>query len=203
MRLKLFPPLSLALSLFTLIHPAVSQTAPAGYEARTLPITVGVGVSNIDVDWGRSRMYGDTLWIDYFPTRLPHMLSGLGVDVEGRDINYDRPTTVPSNFRQDTAAGGPIYTWRRFPNFQIYGKGLIGFGSIDFMLNQPPYSRHDTRTIYAPGGGFLVHAYKHVWVRADYEYQFWPDFLPHNGTRTDDPQGFTLGAVYDFRGYRH
>jgi hypothetical protein len=183
---------------FTLSQPAFSQTAPAAYDGRRLPFSIGAGVSSMDVDWGHSRMYGATLWIDYYPTRLPRILNGLGVDVEGRDVNYGRPTDVPSNFRQDTAAGGPIYTWRRFPNLQIYGKGLLGFGSIDFKLTNDPGYTHETRTVFAPGGGILAHAYKNVWVRADYEYQIWPDLFG----KSDDPQGFTLGAVYDFRGFR-
>ncbi len=203
MRLKLFPPLSLALCLFSFVHPAFSQAAPAGYEGRTLPIAIGGGVAGIKTDWGKSVMYGGTLWIDYFPPHLPHMLSGLGLDVEGRDVNYGRPTNVPANLRQDTAVGGPIYMWRRFPNLQVYGKGLIGFGSMDFTIYGAPGYTHETRTIFAPGGGIQAHAYKHVWVRADYEYQFWPDLFPHNGTRSLNPQGITLGAVYDFRGYRH
>lgn len=199
MRLKRFLSPILAVSFVTLFHPAFSQTAPAAIEGRRLPLSVGAGVSNMDVDWGKSRMYGGTLWIDYYPTHLPRILDGLGLDVEGRDVNYGRPSlSVPSNFRQDTGAGGPIYTWRRFPNFQIYAKGLVGFGSIDFMFPATPNYKHETRTIYAPGGGLLVHAYKQVWVRADYEYQFWPDLFQ----RTANPQGFTLGAVYDFRGYR-
>jgi Outer membrane protein beta-barrel domain len=202
MRLKRFLAPIFAVSLFTLVHPAFSQTAPAAYSGHQLPFSVGAGVSNIDVDWGKSRMYGGTLWIEYFPPHLPHLIDGLSVDVEARDINYDRPRTVPSNFRQDTAGGGPMYTWRRFPNFQIYGKGPVEFGSFDFTLTGAPHYHHETRTVFAPGGGILAHAYKHVWVRADYEYQFWPDLLPHDGPRTADPQGFTLGAVYDFRGLR-
>lgn len=198
MRLKRFFSPIFAVSLFTLCHPGFSQTAPAAYSGRGLPISIGAGVSNMDVDWGKSRMYGGTLWIDYYPTQLPHMLNGLGVDVEGRDVNYDRPAHVPTNFRQDTAAGGPIYTWNHFRNFQIYGKGLVGFGSLDFYIHPTSNYRHETRTVYAPGGGILAHAYKHVWVRADYEYQFWPDLFQ----KTFDPQGFTVGAVYDFRGYR-
>jgi len=196
MRLKLFPPLSLALSLFLFVHPSFSQTAPDAYQGRTLPISLGAGVSSINVDWGRNqRMIGGTLWINYFPP-VPHLLNGLALDVEGRDINYDRPSVLPNNFRQDTAAGGPIYYWRHFRDFQVYGKGLIGFGSFDFRYYSTPYYTHETRTIFAPGGGIMVHGYKHVWVRADYEYQFWPDLFG----RTADPQGFTLGAVYDFRG---
>jgi len=199
MRLKLFPPLSLALSLLTLLHPAFSQTSPAGYSGRSIPITVGAGISVLNIDWGpNEHMLGPTLWINYFPPKLPRMLDGLAVDVEGRDVNYLRPPGIPNNFRYDTATGGPIYYWRHFRDFQVYGKGLIGFGSFDFRAYSTPYYTHETRTVFAPGGGFLIHGYRNVWVRADYEYQFWPDLF----TRTLDPQGFTFGAVYDFRGYR-
>jgi hypothetical protein len=199
MRLKRFLSPIFAVFLFMLIHPGFSQTAPAAYSGRQLPFSVGAGVSNIDVDWGKSRMYGGTLWIGYYPPHLPRLLSGLSVDAEARDINYGRPAkSVPANFREDTAGGGPMYTWRHFQNFQIYGKGLIEFGSIDFTIAHIPNYTHETRTVYAPGGGILAHAYKHVWVRADYEYQFWPVLLG----KTSNPQGFTVGAVYDFRGYR-
>jgi hypothetical protein len=198
MRLKRFLSPIFAVYFFTLFHPAFSQTAPAAYDGRRLPFSVGAGVSSMDVDWGHDRMYGGTLWIDWYPPHLPRLLDGLSVDVEGRDVNYGRPSDVPSNFRQDTGAGGPMYTWRRFRNLQIYGKGLVGFGSLDFKLVAVPGYTHETRTVYAPGGGILAHAYKHVWVRADYEYQFWPDLFG----QTDNPQGITLGAVYDFRGYR-
>jgi hypothetical protein len=199
MRLKRFLSPIFAVSLFTLFHPAFSQTAPAAYVDHRLPFSVGAGVSNIDVDWGKSRMYGGTLWIDYFPTRMPRLLDGLGVDIEARDIDYGRPAkSVPSNFREDTAGGGPMYTWRHFRSVQPYGKFVLAFGSVDFKLTNIPGYTHETRTVYAPGGGLMLHAYKHVWARADYEYQFWPDLLGH----TSDPQGFTLGAVYDFRGYR-
>jgi len=49
------------------------------------------------------------------------------------------------------------------------------------------------------GGGIEVRAYRNVWVRGDFEYQFWPDFYKNKtpaGSLT--PQGATLGAVYDF-----
>ena len=198
MRLKLFATPILALSL-SFVRPAFSQVAAAAYQGRSLPITVGAGVSTMNIDWGaNNRMIGGTLWIDYFPAQLPPILNGLGIDVEARDVNYDRPAALPSNFRQDTVAGGPIYTWNHFRNFQIYGKGLIGFGSFDFRVTQNPNYTHDTRTVYAPGGGLLARAYKNLWFRADYEYQFWPNLLAN----TDNPQGFTVGAVYDFRGPR-
>jgi opacity protein-like surface antigen len=184
---------------FAAISPAFSQTIPAATQGQ-LPFTLGTGVSNLNVDWGDNRMYGITVWAQWRPGDLPRLLDGLGLDIEGRDVNYGRPAALPSNFRMDTLAGGPIYTWRHYRNFQPYGKFLIGFGSIDFT-GPNPYYKHDTRTVYAPGFGFQYRLVRHVWVRADYEYQMWPDLFGNNNTF--HPQGFTAGVSYDFRSFRH
>jgi hypothetical protein len=45
--------------------------------------------------------------------------------------------------------------------------------------------------------GLEYHAIHRLWVRADYEYQIWPNLLGDG--RNLDPQGFTLGVSYDFR----
>jgi hypothetical protein len=47
------------------------------------------------------------------------------LEVEARDISLDRGDK-PSNYREDTAGGGPMYTWRHYRNFRPYGKYLIG-----------------------------------------------------------------------------
>jgi len=82
-----------------------------------------------------------------------------------------------------------------------YGKFLIGFGSIDFATYPPHTYTHDTRNVYAPGGGFEYRLHGRLWVRADYEYQLWrPDLSADFPTgATADPQGFTLGFNYDFK----
>ncbi|HUB50518.1 MAG TPA: outer membrane beta-barrel protein [Terracidiphilus sp.] len=191
--------LIIATVAFAAIRPAFSQTLPAATEGQ-LPFTIGTGVSNLNVDWGHNRMYGISIWAQWRPGMLPRLFDGFGLDIEGRDVNYGRPATLPSNFRMDTLAGGPIYTWHHFRNFQPYGKLLIGLGSIDFT-GPNPYYKHDTRTIYAPGGGLQYRLVHHIWVRGDYEYQMWPQLFSDN--RTLDPQGFTVGVSYDFRSLRH
>jgi opacity protein-like surface antigen len=177
--------------------PLFAQVAPSATVVG-LPLVVGVGFSNYDVDWGHSRMDGGTLWIDYTLKSVPSFLHGIGLEVEARDISLNRGDK-PANFRQDTAGGGAIYTWPHFRNFLPYGKFLVGYGSIDFsdIPNLPNY-KHDSRTVYAAGGGLQYRFFRHIWVRADYEYQIWPDLLGG----TDDPQGFTVGATYDFRTLR-
>ncbi len=54
---------------------------------------------------------------------------------------------------------------------------------------------HDTFLVTTPGGGVDIQANQHIWVRADYEYQMWHNAL--GGTST--PNGFTIGAQWDFR----
>jgi opacity protein-like surface antigen len=173
---------------------AFSQVVPAATEGG-LPFSAGGGLSSYDVDWGHGRMLGGTLWFDYTPGFVPTVLRGIGIEAEARDISFDRGTHT-SNFRQDTAGGGPIYTWHHYRNFYPYGKALLEFGSIDFQVGNPTYT-HDTRTVLATGGGVETRVYHHVWVRADYEYQFWQTLI---GGRLD-PQGFTLGVKYDFRAF--
>ena len=187
----------LAVASFTAFGHAFGQTAPAAREGQ-LPFSIGGGISNFDVDWGKNRMYGIAIWGQWHPgSLLPRMLDGLALDIEARDIDYGRGNSLPSNFRQDTAGGGPMYTWNRFRNFRPYGKGLIEFGSFDFRTSNPGYT-HDTRALWAPGLGFQLRTFPHVWIRADYEYQIWQQMLG----KTPDPQGFTLGATYDFRHVR-
>jgi len=189
MRLKL---VVLGLSLFATL-PAFSQVAPSATHGG-IPIVIGAGYSDYVTDWA-GNLSGGTVWLDWTASRVPAYLQGIGIEAEGRDLNFDR-TGDNAKLRMDTAKGGPIYHFRlrRVPRFQPYIKFTLGFGSIDFS-NKPgdPYT-HDTRTIYAPGGGGDYRVWRNVWVRADYEYEAWPDMYDH---KILDPHGFTVGVTYD------
>jgi opacity protein-like surface antigen len=180
---------------FTSLGSAFSQVAPAAHQGE-LPFAIGAGASNFDVDWGRNRMDGFTIWGQWRP-RPDGWLAGLGLDAEVRDIDHGRSDKLPANFKQVTGSGGPMFTVRVLNSVQPYGKFLVGLGSIDFRVPNLPYYTHDTRTVYAPGGGIQFRLHHHLWVRADYEYQFWPQMFQR--LQTLDPQGFTLGFNYDFR----
>ncbi len=141
-------------------------------------------------------MEGYSAWVDFYPHGLPAILSGLGVEGEGHAIDFGRSANIPK-MRQDTAVGGPIYTWNRHRSFRPFVKFLYGVGSIDFPppTGFPNYS-HDTFGVFAPAGGLEYHVWQHVWVRGRYEYQFWH----HTFGNTDlTPNGFTIGASYDFQ----
>jgi opacity protein-like surface antigen len=186
--------------------PMLSQVAPSARESG-VPLAVGVGLSDFDLDWGKNpngnerRMEGISAWIDFTVPYTPKVLRGLGIELEGHDIDFSAPAAAPT-MRQDTALAGGIYTWRHYHNFHPYVKYLAGIGSIDFQVlpNAPVWYRHDTRTVYAPGGGLEYRAFRSLWVRGDYEYQFWPKIF---GPKTLDPNGYTFGVAYDFRRLNH
>lgn len=167
------------------------QVRPAATETR-LPLTFGLGYSTYQTDWN-GNLSGPMFWADWSFRQVPSHLKGIGVEIEGRDLNYQRTGGVP-NLRMDAAGGGPLYTWRHFARIQPYGKFLVEFGSIDFTILGHPNYTHDTRIVKAPGGGLNYRVVPRVWVRGDYEYQYWPQ-LGHGNDLT--PHGFTFGVAYD------
>lgn len=193
--MRLMPTFKLAFIavLVTTVMPVYSQVSPAA-NLGGVPIVIGGGFSDYSIDWGPGqRMEGISAWADWYPNRLPAVLNGLGIEAEGRDIDFGRPSGIP-RMRQDTGIGGAIYTWNRYRNFRPYAKYLFGIGSIEF----PPSGTYlrDTFLVLAPGGGVEYHVWQHVWIRGDYEYQFWH----HTFGNTDlTPIGISIGASYDFR----
>jgi opacity protein-like surface antigen len=200
MRVKPYVGLTLALVFVFATYDAMAQTAPAATQAK-LPLAIGAGFSGFNSDWGHTHLLGGTLWIDYIPNRVPAILRGIGVEVEARDLNYGRSSTVSPNLREDVAGGGVIYSWPRYRNFHPYGKFEMGLGNIDEESKTLTRS-HDSRTVTSVGGGMEFQVSRYVWVRTDYEYQFWPDmiFKYSKPVGAIHPQGFTVGALYHFNG---
>jgi opacity protein-like surface antigen len=184
-----------------------AQTPPAAKGIKTTwSFAIGAGFSGFNPDYDHGQLYGGTLWIDYFPTRLPARLNGLGVEVAARDLNYGRSALQPPNLREDVGEGGVIYSYPHFRIFRPYAKLFMGFGNTDetaWVSGHFTGKRYnDSRTITSFGGGVDFHAVRHIWLRADYEYQRWPDFFKHTNPATPagllNPQGFTIGAMYHF-----
>lgn len=182
--------------------PALSQVASpvrrGGHEG--LPFRVGAGYSNYATDYDKGgRLGGPAVWVDFDVPKMPEDWSGLQLEVEARDLNYTRHDVADPKLRQYTFAGGINLAWRYDPAFHPYVKFLVGVGNESFgtQSHSPGYT-HDSRTFYAPAGGVDVRLHKRLWVRGDYEYQFWPDFFNHH---TQNPNGVTIGLFYDFSKY--
>lgn len=198
MGVKTYRGLTLAALFVCATVSVLAQTVPAATN-KNIPFAVGAGVSGYNTDLGTGDLLGGTLWIDYTLPHMPHLLNGLGLEVEGRDLNYGRSPSTWTNLRMDVASGGVIYTLPRYRNFRPYGKYLMGFGNIDY--GAPAYSEHATRTVTSMGGGVDYRVFRNIWARADYEFQSWPDFWKINGTHHGaslTPEGFTVGAMYHF-----
>jgi opacity protein-like surface antigen len=178
--------------------PVFPQAVPASTTGRGLPLKVGVGFSDFSTEFfTNNRMQAPTAWADWSFYRGPSFLHGFGLELEFRDLNFGQPARGP-NYRQLTAGGGPIYTWWRRSKFHPYGKFLVDYGAMDHIVSPhlPPTYTADKWLIYAPGGGVEYRALRNIWVRADYEYQFWGVEWFHGHYL--NPQGFTIGASYDF-----
>lgn len=180
--------------------PALSQVVPPT-QGGTLPFRVGAGYSIYASDWlngAGGNIGGPSVWIDFDIPKSPPALSGFQIEAEGRDLNYDR-TGIDPGLRQYTFAGGVNYAWRYDPVFHPYLKFLAGIGNLDFARgSQIPGYRKDSRAFYAPAIGLDVRVHERLWMRGNYEYQFWPHFFQGN---TMTPHGFTLGMFYDFSKY--
>lgn len=176
--------------------PACSQVAPSASQG-DLPLVVGAGFSDYNIDWGGGlREDGGTVYADWTIRQMPRILEGVGVEAEARDITIDAPASL-SFFQYQTVGGGVIYHYLRPRNIHPYAKAFDDFGKIKFEPGYAPGNYHsDMRSYFAMGGGADFHAWRHVWVRADYEYQIWNHLFgsPHALT----PNGFTIGPEYDF-----
>lgn len=194
MRLRLMILPVLAIFFCGAALPCRAQVTYAAEEGK-LPFTVGTGVSNFSDDWGvqNPRQIGMTLWVDWRLPRLPPVLNGLGLEFEGRTVQWSTPAFI-SGHRMDTALGGPIYQYRRHSRIRPFGKYLLGIGSIDFPSPGATYT-HDTRVVLEPGVGADVRFWSRFSARATYDYQFWHAIFGPNDL---NPNGFTIGAVYDF-----
>jgi opacity protein-like surface antigen len=185
--------LVLAALIFLTSFPALAQVAPA-VRIKALPIGVGGGLSDYDVDYGnRLRMIGASAWLDY------NLFKGFGIEAEGTSIFAAKPSQL-QRMQQNTIKGGVIYKARPFFGLHPYAKGLYGLASIDFPSHNPLYY-HDDFSMWAAGGGVEYKIWHSVYARADYEYEAYHQYL---GPRTLNPQGFTIGATYYLRGiHRH
>jgi hypothetical protein len=192
MQMKLIPKLFLVAILLAVVPTVIAQVVPSAMQGGSIPIVTGGGYSNFTMDWGPGhRSHGITAWVDAYP--FHGVVRNLGIEAEGRTSRWGNP--VPS-LREDTGQFGAIYSMSRFSMIHPYAKFLGGIGSMDFppSTNAPNYT-HDTFTVTSIAGGADFQLYQHIWIRGDYEYQWWHQVFGSTLT----PNGITIGAHWDFR----
>lgn len=173
-----------------LLTTSVLAAAQSQYSAERAPVTFNVGgsFSFFDAAYGGYKIMGATAYADFSPIIWDH----IAAEAEGRwlTLNADR------GFREYNYLAGPVYriTLSQHQNFHPYVKALIGEGVIDFP-NQLAYGRY---FVIAPGAGVDYTLNRRWRLRADYEYQIWPDApgLPGIPSGAMKPNGVSVGFTY-------
>lgn len=184
--------LLLAVCMATLSMAALHANAQAALHAQEnmSPWTVGGGFSNFDVGANLGRMDGITAWVNWrVPVHTP-ILNRVGVEVEGREINFQKPSSL-ERMRQETGLGGLTLALPGYRCLHPYAKYLLGIGGIYFANGG--YD-HDTRKVLAPGGGVIIPLHRAWNLRADYEYQSWHHLFNEEYLH---PNGITVGVTWN------
>lgn len=188
--------------------PAISQVAPAA-RIGGLPLGIGGGISDYDTDYYRpnlpywsGRMVGVSAWADY------SIFHGLGIEVEGNLTLAGKPKpfalageTIYGSLKEETVQGGIIYKYHPVYHLRPFAKVVGGIGRIDFPSTNPFYT-YENSGLYSVGGGVEYKAWRTIYLRGQYEYQWWKGF--RSGSQPLNPSGFSAGATYYLRGiHRH
>ena len=168
---------------------ANAQVAPSA-RVGGLPIGFGVGISDYSIDYGQGRrMAGPAAWLDI------GIFRGFGIDGSARSLYFNVPTGL-TRMQQSTFLGGVHYESKPIFHVRPFVRVGAGTGLIEFPSDNPLYTR-DTYSVFAPSGGVEIPIVPKVFLRAEYEYQFWKDY---HGTHDLTPNGVTLGVSYYLRG---
>jgi hypothetical protein len=152
----------LVLILVTAIsaRPAFTQVAESA-NAGGYSIWVGGGVSGYYLQYGGQKNLGITGYVDADSVRR------LGIEAEGRWLDFHQT----NNIHAETYLAGLRYHFNA-GRFQPYAKGLAGLGTFNFTYNYA----HGRYFVIAPGGGLDYRVNRRLSARADFEYQYWPQF---------------------------
>jgi opacity protein-like surface antigen len=100
------------------------------------------------------------------------------------------------DYKENSYDAGVRWAWHK-RKFTPYAKGLVGFGHATAPNPKQIVggSTPGTYFLFGLGGGLDYGLTEKVNLRADFEYQRWPNFPPHGLT----PPLFSVGAAYRFR----
>ena len=169
---------------------ALAQVAPSA-RVGGLPIGIGIGFSSYDIDYGNLRMEGPVARASL------GLFHGIGIDASARSIFMFTPSQL-TRMQQTTLLGGVYYEAPLMFHVRPFVRYAGGLGIIEFPSYNPAYTR-DSYTVTAPSGGVEIPLREKLYLRAEYEYQFWKQY---HGPNDLTPNGFTLGVTYYLSGMR-
>jgi len=169
-------------ALLLLPHLLQAQAAPAVRGGQGL--WVGGEYSNFTPDFGAAqRLTGPGVYVD---------LNWNGRYAFEGEARFLRFNGLNGQY-EDNYLFGPKISFFRRGKFRPYGKFLIGVGKLNF-----PYQiGYGTYFAMAPGGGLDYRLSRRITLRAEYEYQIWPNAPGIAGIPNDlKPNGFSAGVAY-------
>lgn len=184
---------------------AQSQKSAVGGEAS---LSAGAEFSLFNSDWscsssvplgcGTQELFGVAPFLDFDIRKF-------GAEGEARWLHWNGPVgEVESNYLV-----GPRYRLLRSRRFDIWAKFMLGGGWLTSPGYPGPQSLKGSYFAYAPGVTLNYDVGGPWSVRADYEYEVWPDFvgLPGyvNGQLVThknplSPNGVSVGVAYKLLG---
>jgi hypothetical protein len=196
----------IALLLLPTALVAQNSESATGGEAS---IQAGAEFSAFNPDWGcpssspfcSGDLFGPTAVFDF------NWHEKYGVEGEARWLHYHGyGGEVESNY-----IAGPRYRVFRYHRFDGWFKLGLGGGWITTPNYPAAGSLKGSYFLYAPGGTVDYRLTRDMYVRADYEWQFWPSFAgppTYNSTTGTvvqnnsglTPNGFSVGLIYRFLG---
>ena len=178
------------LILAVLLMGSIFAAAQTVYDAERTPLSLRVGgsFSYFDAAYGGYKVMGAVANVDFAPLIWDHV----GGEAEGRWLTFN----ASQGFAEYNYLAGPVYRigLTEHHKWHPYVKGLIGMGVIEFP-NHLAYGRYFA---FAPGGGVDFNVNRRWRLRADYEYQFWPDApgIPGISSGMMNPNGVSVGFTY-------
>ena len=169
--------------------PSFAQVQPAA-TGRQTDLGIGGGMDYWRGDWGKIVRLGPSAWV------TADLWHGLGINAEAHTLIAGGDNTA-QRYKYIVGEGGAIYTYHHWRRFAPYAKYELGFASLNWPHKPTATYVHDTRNIWAMGGGFEYKLWRYVWVRGDYTYDGFPKLLqprnqaaPYTGSRRLRPWGY-------------
>ena len=157
---------------------------------------LGAGINYWATDYSQRFKFGPAAWGSM------ELWHGLGLIAEGHSLlaGGDLP-----DYSYVVGEGGLVYTAHRWSRFEPFVKAEAGFGSMT-VPRFGTFATHYTRTTYALGGGLEHHLGGPLFARADYTYDWFPQFVSPVTLQAHslNPNGLTLGVSVRLvrRGFR-
>ena len=185
-------------ALFLLCMAAALAAAPAGAQAveaargRQLSVTAGAMASGFDPRYATNYwLFGAGTYVDV------HFTHWVQLEGEARWLRFN--SYYGEN--QSNYLIGPRVPIKDFGKFKTYGKALVGLAQMTFPTGD--YFSTGRFTALAFGGTVDYRLNRRWSIRAaDFEYQYWPKFIPQNPSVTNSPStnlqpfGVSVGVGY-------